>query len=71
MSASPAPSDVELSFDTTVSRALVHRASINEVFVTDVLGLGDGRFRVGLQLPRAHSVHTDGGPPIHDVLLAC
>ena len=71
MSASPAPSDVELSFDTTVSRALVHRASINEVFVTDVLGLGDGRFRVGLQLPRAHSVHTDGGPPFHDVLLGC
>jgi hypothetical protein len=71
MSASPCPSDVELNFDATVSRALVHRASVNEVFVTDVRALGEGRFRVGLQLPRAHSVHTDGGPPYHDLLLGC
>jgi A-factor biosynthesis hotdog domain len=60
-----------LSFDSTVPRALVHRAAISEVFVTDVLGAGDGRFRIGLQLPRAHSVHTDGGPPYHDLLLGC
>jgi hypothetical protein len=71
MSASPCPADAEPSFDSTVSRALVHRASVNEVFVTDAFRLGERRFRVGLQLPRAHSLHTDGGPPFHDLLLGC
>ena len=38
------PHAASLSFDTTVSRRLVHRAFIDHVLVTDILRLDERRF---------------------------
>ncbi|WP_199863434.1 MULTISPECIES: ScbA/BarX family gamma-butyrolactone biosynthesis protein [unclassified Streptomyces] len=46
-----------LSFDRTVSRRLVHRASVTEVFLTDAAVAGTDRFLVGAQLPRNHALY--------------
>ncbi|MEF9884605.1 ScbA/BarX family gamma-butyrolactone biosynthesis protein [Streptomyces sp. P9-A4] len=46
-----------LSFDRTVSRRLVHRASVTEVFLTDAVVAGADRFLVGAQLPRNHALY--------------
>lgn len=43
-----------LSFQQAVPRNLVHRLSIAEVFVTDVLGLPEGSYLVAAQWPRWH-----------------
>lgn len=43
-----------LSFQHAVPRHLVHRLSIAEVFVTDVLGLPEGSYLVAAQWPRWH-----------------
>ncbi|MFE0688891.1 secondary metabolite corepressor [Streptomyces sp. JH002] len=65
----PAPSD-QLRYDTTVPRALVHRMSVAEVFVTDSAATGTDvpitpatdtggghlSFEVAAQLPRGHVV---------------
>ncbi|MEV0778246.1 ScbA/BarX family gamma-butyrolactone biosynthesis protein [Streptomyces sp. NPDC050433] len=52
----PGNDHVELSYDATVPRALVHRASIAEVFVTDSTETGEDTFVVAAQLPRAHMI---------------
>ncbi|MFB7472634.1 ScbA/BarX family gamma-butyrolactone biosynthesis protein [Kitasatospora sp. NPDC056184] len=64
----------ELSFDSTVPRALVHRTAIAEVFVTDSARVGDPApesdehtFEVAAQLPRGHVVGERGGS--YDFLL--
>ena len=59
----------ELRFDTVVSRALVHRAAVSEVFVTDSVRIDPLRFLVAAQLPRMHSFYNDSVHPQHDVLL--
>ncbi|MEV8587553.1 AfsA-related hotdog domain-containing protein [Streptomyces sp. NPDC051180] len=46
-----------LSFDRTISRRLVHRASVTEVFLTDSVVAGADRFLVGAQLPRNHALY--------------
>ncbi|MFG2518733.1 ScbA/BarX family gamma-butyrolactone biosynthesis protein [Streptomyces sp. NPDC048527] len=69
----PAPQDQQirsvLSYDSTVSRAAVHRAAIAEVFLTDsrpVAGRED-TYEVAAQLPRAHIMAEHSGT--HDFLL--
>lgn len=47
----------ELDFQRTVSRGLVHRAAVAEVFVTDAVALGRDRFLVGSQWPRDHALY--------------
>ncbi|MDT0302379.1 ScbA/BarX family gamma-butyrolactone biosynthesis protein [Streptomonospora wellingtoniae] len=44
----------ELAFDSTLPRALVHRKSVAEVFVTDSREVSPGVFDVAGQLPRGH-----------------
>ncbi|MDT0307368.1 AfsA-related hotdog domain-containing protein [Streptomyces sp. DSM 44917] len=63
-----------LRFDATVSRALVHRASVAEVFITDSVaaatnGIGrrDAAFEVAAQLPRGHLIGEHA--PAYDFLL--
>ncbi|MFH8625317.1 ScbA/BarX family gamma-butyrolactone biosynthesis protein [Streptomyces vietnamensis] len=46
-----------LSFDRTISRRFVHRASVTEVFLTDAAAAGADRFLVGAQLPRNHALY--------------
>ncbi|SEC79123.1 ScbA/BarX family gamma-butyrolactone biosynthesis protein [Streptomyces sp. TLI_105] len=46
-----------LSFDRTISRRFVHRASVTEVFLTDAAVAGADRFLVGAQLPRNHALY--------------
>jgi hypothetical protein len=56
-----------LRFDATVSRHLVHRASVAEVFVTDSAAVGADTFDVAAQLPRGHSIGEHA--PLYDFML--
>ncbi|NLU71992.1 hypothetical protein HCC61_04710 [Streptomyces sp. HNM0575] len=60
-----------LSYATTVSRQLVHRAAVCEVFLTDSVRLSDTEFHVAAQLPRVHSYYSDhaASPASYDPLL--
>ncbi|MER5463026.1 ScbA/BarX family gamma-butyrolactone biosynthesis protein [Streptomyces sp. NPDC002668] len=49
----------EIQFSRTVEKALVHRAAISEVFVTDMRQVGDARFQAGAQLPLSHAYYSD------------
>ncbi|WP_375478489.1 AfsA-related hotdog domain-containing protein [uncultured Jatrophihabitans sp.] len=53
-----------LSWDRSVSRALVHRSSVHEVLLTDARTLGDGRVAVGVQFPRWHAVSAGGAQEV-------
>ncbi|MDX3455658.1 ScbA/BarX family gamma-butyrolactone biosynthesis protein [Streptomyces sp. ME02-8801-2C] len=56
----PVPADGArggLNFDRTVPRQLVHRASVQEVFLTDGVHVGADRYLVGAQLPRHHALY--------------
>ncbi|MGX1670444.1 AfsA-related hotdog domain-containing protein [Streptomyces sp. NPDC055400] len=61
----------DLSYDRTVSRALVHRWSLSEVFLTDHRNTDDRRFLAAAQLPLSHSYFRDhlGAEALHDPLL--
>ncbi|MDI6105618.1 ScbA/BarX family gamma-butyrolactone biosynthesis protein [Actinoplanes sp. NEAU-A12] len=61
----------ELSFNATIPRNLVHRASVCEVFLTDAVQVDADHFLCGGQLPRVHSFFSDqaGAPPRYDSLL--
>ena len=50
----------DLSFDSTVSRTMVHRAAVSEVFVTDSAATGDHAYLVAAHLPRRHAFFGDG-----------
>ncbi|GAB2688198.1 AfsA-related hotdog domain-containing protein [Kitasatospora kifunensis] len=60
-----------LSFDRTVSRRLVERDGLQEVFLTDFQARYDGRFLAGARLPRAHPYYNDhlNRPGLHDPLV--
>ncbi|MFE0105805.1 ScbA/BarX family gamma-butyrolactone biosynthesis protein [Streptomyces sp. NPDC059009] len=48
-----------LSYTRTVDRALVHRDSLGEVFLTDLQPVGDSSYAAGAQLPRSHAYYGD------------
>ncbi|MEU3771901.1 ScbA/BarX family gamma-butyrolactone biosynthesis protein [Streptomyces sp. NPDC032472] len=58
-----------LSFDQTVPRSLVHRASVAEVFLTDARRVGPGVFRVAAQWPRGHGLYRPTAEGLHDPVL--
>ena len=58
-----------LRFDATVPRKLVHRAAISETFLTDAIELGEDRYLVAAQLPRAHALYSDVSAGCHDLLV--
>jgi len=47
------------SFEQTVPRSTVHRASVSEVFLTDAIKCGDSHFQCAAQLPRTHAYYND------------
>lgn len=53
----------------TVDRRWVHRASVAEVFLTDVRHSGAGTFTAHCQLPRRHAYHSDHTPGRIDPML--
>ncbi|MEW5354259.1 MULTISPECIES: ScbA/BarX family gamma-butyrolactone biosynthesis protein [unclassified Streptomyces] len=68
------PSPVEqnrtaLTFDRTVPRQLVHRASVAEVFLTDGTRIAADRFLVGAQWPRRHVLYRPDRSGRHDFML--
>ncbi len=47
-----------LTYDQTVSRTLVHRAAVSEVFLTDACGPDDAEgVRIAAQWPRSHALY--------------
>jgi 2-oxo-3-(phosphooxy)propyl 3-oxoalkanoate synthase len=62
--------DRALTTDRTVSRQLVHRATVAEVFLTDFASLTDGTFRAAAQVPPGHFYYGDhtSRPALHDPL---
>lgn len=59
------------AYDRTVSRALVHRWALSEVFLTDSVATGEGTFTAAAQLPLSHGYFRDHVPgrSFHDPLL--
>ncbi|MFI7406777.1 ScbA/BarX family gamma-butyrolactone biosynthesis protein [Streptomyces sp. NPDC049541] len=58
-----------MKFLQPVSRQLVHRAAVAEVFITDALQVGEGRFLVGAQWPRDHALYYPDAQGMSDPLL--
>ncbi|MFJ4861216.1 MULTISPECIES: ScbA/BarX family gamma-butyrolactone biosynthesis protein [unclassified Streptomyces] len=63
--------ETELSYSSTVTRALVHRAAVCEVFLTDSIRLAEDEYLIAAQLPRVHSYYNDQvtTPAVYDPLL--
>jgi len=59
-----------LSTQRTISRHLVHRAALSEVFLTDFQSVDETTFRAAAQLPPDHTYYGDhtGRPALHDPL---
>ncbi|WP_167450180.1 ScbA/BarX family gamma-butyrolactone biosynthesis protein [Streptomyces hyaluromycini] len=58
-----------MKFLQPVSRQLVHRAAVAEVFITDALQVSEGRFLVGAQWPRDHALYYPDAQGVSDPLL--
>ena len=56
-----APEHLTLSWDSCVSRALVHRKAVAEVLLTDARALPDGRFLLAAQWPRSYATSATSG----------
>jgi len=56
-----APEHLTLSWDSCVSRTLVHRKAVAEVLLTDARALPDGRFLLAAQWPRSYATSTTSG----------
>ncbi|MYX96860.1 A-factor biosynthesis protein [Streptomyces sp. SID486] len=59
-----------LSWSRTVPRELVHRASLAEVLLTDVLRIDEKRFTAAASWPRSHPTFPLDGPAVHHPLMA-
>ena len=58
-----------LTWDRTIDRTLVHRDSIAEVLLTDLIRLADTEFLVAAQWPRSHRVYRPDPIGRHDPML--
>ncbi len=65
----PARAGRVLQWDRTIERSLVHRDSIAEVFLTDLLRVGETEFLVAAQWPRSHRVYRPDQTGRHDPML--
>jgi hypothetical protein len=54
-----ADDSVTLTYDRTISRKLVHRAAVSEVFLTDIRAIDERTVMIGAQLPRCHGYFHD------------
>lgn len=64
------PEQLTLSWDSCVSRTLVHRNAVAEVLLTDARALPDGRFLLAAQWPRSYATSAAGSAERHDPMLA-
>lgn len=55
------PHAARMSFESTVSRRLVHRDFIDHVLLTDILRLEEQRFLCGARIPQSHGYFNEGG----------
>lgn len=55
----------ECSFGSTVSKELVHRAAVSEVFLTDIKQVTKDQFYTGAHLPRTHFYYNDDPSRTH------
>jgi hypothetical protein len=60
---------VEMTFDRTLARQLVHKAAVEQVLLTDARQLGDREFALGAHLPRSHAYYSDSVLDVYDQLL--
>ncbi|QMU76745.1 A-factor biosynthesis protein [Streptacidiphilus sp. PB12-B1b] len=58
-----------LTWSRTVPRESVHRLSVAEVLLTDVLPAGPGRFAAAAQWPLSHPTFPRGGEGLHNPLM--
>ncbi len=58
-----------LQWNRTIDRSLVHRDSITEVLLTDLLQVGEAEFLVAAQWPRSHRVYRPDQAGRHDPML--
>lgn len=54
----------------TIPRELAHRRSVSEVFVCDRARIAPEQFVIAVQMPRAHTLWSDGHHGYHDTLMA-
>jgi hypothetical protein len=54
-----APPKSDLTFVRTIDRSLVHRYSVNEVFITDMVPMDSGQYLLAAQLPLSHGYFLD------------
>jgi len=54
------PEQLTLSWDSCVSRTLVHRKAVAEVLLTDARALPDGRYLLAAQWPRSYATSASG-----------
>src|SRR5688572_20959961 len=60
---------VELSFEQTVPRSLVHKRCIENVLLTEIKDCGDDKFICAGRIPSAHRFFNDAGrTPQKDIL---
>ncbi|NAX48282.1 hypothetical protein CAG70_14940 [Photobacterium halotolerans] len=52
-------SELNCSYRNTVSKELVHRAAVSEVFLTDVEMISEDKFITGAHLPKTHAYYND------------
>jgi hypothetical protein len=68
-SGAPSRADRVLRWDQTIDRGLVHRNSVAEVLLTDLVKHGDTTFAVAAQWPRSHRVYRPDQLGRHDPML--
>jgi hypothetical protein len=61
--------DRTLHWNRTIDRTLVHRNSISEVLLTDLIRLGDTEMLIAAQWPRSHRVYRPDRLGRHDPML--
>lgn len=61
--------ELDLSFERTIPRRLVHRDAVHEVLLTDVVELEEDHYAVGCQLSRSHPLFGDRRGDHHDTLM--
>lgn len=63
------PADRALRWNSTIDRTLVHRNSVSEVLLTDIVPVTGTDFLVGAQWPRSHRVYRPDSDGRHDPML--
>jgi len=69
MSGTVFPADRALRWNSTIDRTLVHRNSVSEVLLTDIVPVTGTDFLVGAQWPRSHRVYRPDSDGRHDPML--